>query len=121
MPIVKVWCLPLMEQKKLWELKKRIKAAVVSVEELELRENDITCLFPLDMMSYELGEEIIVEVTGFFETAKRTVDVRTRLARALGQAIFFMFPEAKIECFIYPFHPVQGFWTKRVSKIDTFA
>jgi hypothetical protein len=111
MPVIKVWCLPQMEEAKLNELHQTIVAAVVGVEELGLKdENDMTCLFPPDMMKYGLGSEIIVEVTGLFEKPERTASVHERLAWHLGMAVQRLYPKATIECFIYPFNPAQGFW-----------
>ena len=112
MPVIKVWCLPSMTEKQLQKLHKDIVGAVVSVEELGLKgEDDMTCLFPSDMMSYGLGSEIIIEVTGLFEKPERTYEVRNLLALFLGGAIAKRFPRARIECFIYPFNPKQGFWS----------
>lgn len=111
MPVIKVWCLPKMSEKQLNELHRNIVDAVISVEKLGLKdENDMTCLFPPDMMSYGLGEEIIVEVTGLFEKPERTEEVRQLLATRLGREVHAMFPRATVECFVYPFRPALGFW-----------
>jgi hypothetical protein len=117
MPVIKVWCLPEIDEPKLNELHKSIVRAVVSVEELEAKsERDMTCLFPPDMMKYGLGSEIIVEVTGLFAKPERTDEVRQRLAERLGQAVKRLFPDTQlIECFVYPFSPAQGFWTSRTA------
>jgi hypothetical protein len=119
MPVIKVWCLPDIDEPKLNALHKSIVRAVVSVEELGIKdENDITCLFPPDMMKYGLGSEIVVEVTGLFAKPERTDKVRQRLAEQLGQAVKELFPETQlVECFVYPFSPAQGFWTSRTATI----
>lgn len=115
MPVIKVWCLPDIDEPKLNALHKSIVRAVVSVEELGIKdENDMTCLFPPDMMKYGLGAEIVVEVTGLFAKPERTDEVRQQLAERLGQAVKELFPDTQlVECFVYPFSPAQGFWTSR--------
>ncbi|MDP2665720.1 MAG: hypothetical protein Q8P23_03770 [bacterium] len=119
MPVIKVWCLPQMTENQLKMLHKNIVGAVVDLVDLGLKdENDMTCLFPPDSMSYGLGEEIIIEVTGLFEKPGRTEEVRQNLAQALGFVVHSMFLHMRlkaplIECFVYPFNPVQGFWTNR--------
>jgi len=112
MPVIKVWCLPSMTEKQLRKLHRDIVEAVTLVKELGLKdETEMTCLFPSDMMSYGFGEEIIVEVTGLFEKPERTDEVRNLLAMFLGGAVRKRFPQARIECFIFPFNPKQGFWS----------
>ena len=116
MPVIKVWCLPKIPEDWLRKLHKDIVYAVTNVKELGLsNENDMTCLF--DMMSYGLGEEIIIEVTGLFKKPERTDEVRLRLATELGRAVDAMFPNALVECFVYPFEPNQGFWCNRSMSI----
>ena len=115
MPVIKVWCLPQMTEEQLNKLHKNIVHAVVGITELGLKdESDMTCLFPPDMMRYGLGEEIIVEVTGLFEKPERSKNVRRLLAAMLGLRVKEIFPNAHIECFIYPFHPEQGFWSSKI-------
>ena len=111
MPVIRVSCLPQMSEDRLMKLHKDIETVVLSIKELGLRTNSITCLFPPDMMHYGLGEEIIIEVTGLFEMPQRTKAVRQALAEALGKTVNAMFPAARIECFITSFNPAQGFWT----------
>ncbi len=92
MPVIKVWCLPEIDEPKLNALHKSIVRAVVSVEELGIKdENDMTCLFVPDMMKYGLGSEIVIEVTGLFAKPERTDEVRQRLAERLGQAVKELF------------------------------
>jgi hypothetical protein len=112
MPVIKVWCLPKLSERKLNEVFKGIVSAVESVTELGLKgERSMTVLFPIDAMKYGLGSEIIVEVTGLFVKPERTDGARHRLAQAIGIVIKGQFPEAMVECFVYPFDPAQGFWT----------
>ena len=115
MPVIKVWCLPEQAEDGLRAIHKNIVCAVVATEALGLKdENDMTVLFPPDMMKYGLGSEIIVEVTGLFEGPKRTDEVRNQLAKNIVKAVQLFFPNALIECFIYPFNPDQGFWSSKI-------
>lgn len=71
----------------------------------------MTVLFPPDMMKFDLGTEIIIEVTGLFIKPERSEEVRNRLAEHLGKTLEEHFPKAMVECFVFPFDPKQGFWT----------
>jgi hypothetical protein len=116
MPIIRVSCLPKMPKKELRRLYQSIMQAALEITELGLTgEKDITCLFPPDMMKYGLGSEVIVEVFGLFEKRERTPDVIDRLARNLGTAVVGFFPNAKVECLIYPFNPKKRFWTNAIA------
>lgn len=117
MPIIKVWCLPNdLEEGDLRLLKTSIILVVGRVKELGLNKEDITVRFPRDMMDDELGAEVIAEVVGLFEKPERTDEVRNRLARDIGAILQARFPEAKIECLVYPFNPAQGFWSSDMKK-----
>ena len=110
MPVIKVWCLPKLSERRLRGIYKRIVAAVLKVTELRLKdEKSLTVLFPADMMKFGLGEKIIVEVTGLFENDERTAAVRDKLAFYLTVEMRELFPKTRIECFIYPFNREQGF------------
>ena len=113
MPVIKVWCLPAQNEAQLRELHQTIVAAVISVSELKLKdENDMTCLFPPDQMQYGLGSEVIVEVTGLFAKRNRTPQIKKRLAKRLGEAVKGLYPNAKVECFVSTFNPKpEGFWS----------
>ena len=114
MPVIKVWCLPKQTEKELSVLHQEIVKAVTSVPELKLKdENDMTCLFPPDLMSYGLGTEIIVEISGLVEKPERTQEVRQQLAKNVGEAVKSLFPNAMVECFITSLKPEQGFWTSK--------
>ncbi|MEI6842938.1 MAG: DNA-directed RNA polymerase subunit alpha C-terminal domain-containing protein [bacterium] len=118
MPIIKVWCLPKLPEEKLREIFQAMISAVESIEALGLKAgNSVTVLFPTDMMSYGIGEEIIIEVSGLFKKAERTFSVRNQLAYNLGTAIQEFFPDALIECFIQSFNMDQGFWSSRQEPL----
>lgn len=117
MPIIKVWCLPANQtEEDLQKLHKAIVAAAVGIPQLGLKnQDDMTCLFPPDLMKYGLGEEIIIEVTNLFETPERTQAVCQKLAKNLGESVKALYPDAKVECLIHTFNPARGFWTSARS------
>lgn len=120
MPIIKVWCLPKMEEYQLRQVHCAIVGAVESVKELKLDGmKDVTCLFPPDSMAFGLGTEVVIEVTGLFKKPGRTREVRRRLAKLLGQAVADYVPKAKkVECLVYPpFNPAEdGFWSGKAEE-----
>ncbi len=115
MPILKIWGLPKSSEFELRKLHKNSVKAIIDIEELGLKDgNDITVLFPPDMMTYGLGVDIIAEVSCLFEKPERTLEVRRRLAESVGKAIKQLYPSAKVECFVYTFDPIiQGFWSSK--------
>jgi len=121
MPVIKVWCLPSGQtEDDLNRLHQAIVKAVVSVSELGLKDqNDMTCLFPPDLMKYGLGEEIIIEIGGLFRKPERTQEIRQRLAENVGRAVSGFYPKAKTECFVTTFVTTidssNGFWTSAKS------
>ena len=128
MPVIKVWCLPKSTERKLNKVFGSIVKAVESVPELGLKGNkSMTVLFPPDMMKFGLGTEIIIEVTGLFKKPERTAEVRNRLAEHLGKTLKEHFPDAMVECFVFPFNPKKGFWTnprmgrRRKATAENFA
>ncbi len=115
MPVIKVWCLPKMKESKLKELHQSIVRTLVDIEELGIKnEKDITCLFPLDLMRYGLGTDIIIEITGLYEKPNRDDIYRHLLAKSIGKVVQSFFPNAdQVECFVNSFNPNQGFWSSR--------
>ena len=114
MPVIKVWCLPADQtEDDLRTLHQMIVEAVISVRELGLKDqNDMTVLFPTDMMRYGLGEEIIVEIE-MFEKPERLSEVKQRLAQNIGMAVKMRYPKAKVESGpVKTFRPeMDGFWS----------
>jgi len=89
-----------------------INTVAYSVKELNLKPKDISCFFPKDLMAKGLGEEIIIFVDGLYERPERNEEVRNKLASAIVHTTHSFFEEAnRIECFIKPFNPRQGFWS----------
>ncbi|NCD01010.1 hypothetical protein EOL94_02875 [bacterium] len=83
----------------------------MSIAELGLKnENEMTCLFVPDLMSYGLGEEVIVEIGGLYDKPERTEKVRQNLAESVGRSVKDLYPKARVECFVLTFNPKQGFW-----------
>lgn len=99
----------------LQSLYQKLVEAVLGIAELGLKSrHDITFLFPSDLMTYGLGEEIIVEITGLYEKPERTKQVQDHLAQAVGQVIKDAYPNANVEVFVYTFNPAaSGFWQNR--------
>ncbi|MFH1169945.1 MAG: hypothetical protein V1704_00015 [Candidatus Vogelbacteria bacterium] len=118
MPVIKVWGLPANQSEdNLRILHGSIVAAVVELKELGLySENDMTVLFPPDRMSYGLGDEIIVEIDGLFQRRERTDDVIRRLAKEVGSTISFLYPQAKVECFVQTCYEDRGFWQSSTPR-----
>ncbi|GMU74267.1 MAG: hypothetical protein AMXMBFR44_4640 [Candidatus Campbellbacteria bacterium] len=117
MPVIKLWCLPAdQSEDDLRKVHKAVVAAVVAIPELCLKdETQMTCLFPPDMMTYGLGEEIVVEIGGLFKRTSRTPEVCQRLAESVGTAVHNLYPDAKVECFVQTFSPSEGFWESQVD------
>ncbi len=119
MPVIKVWCLPDLPENEYGRLHKAIVGAVCAVKELDLKtEDDMTVLFPADKMKYGLGTVIVVEVTGLTDKPERTLAVRQRLALNIGLIVSEIFPDAKIESFVYPDDKVRdAFWCSNELKL----
>jgi hypothetical protein len=84
-----------------------------SVEELQLKESDVSCFFPADLLKKGLGEEIIVSVQGLFDKPERTEEIRNKLAKCVVEITYQYFPHTKlVECFVTPFDPRQGFFAQ---------
>jgi hypothetical protein len=96
-------------------LRLAIPKVVADIKELRLRQEDVICLFPSDLIGRGCTAPIIIEVIGLFEKPERTDEVRQRLAKELGLAVKKLVPDAEpIECFISPFNPKQGFWSSKI-------
>ena len=120
MLVVKVWCLPKTTEELLQELHKKIVAAVARVEGIGIKqESQMVCIFPSDMMSYGLGEEIIIEVTDMYEGLRFSEEklkwTRYLLAESIGKVVRAAFPDAStIECRVFPRVPRQEYWCSSI-------
>lgn len=112
MPVIKIWCLPEgLHELSLKTLHREVVAAAVSVEALGLRgEEDMTVLFPPDMMKYGLGTDIVIEAV-IARKPERTIEVKNELARKLGKVVQKMYPDARVGCFVSSSHIDDGVWS----------
>ncbi len=119
MLVIKLWCLPTSDEEALRTLHKAVVAAVISITELGMKdENDMTVLFPPDMMKYGLGQEIIIEVTRLFNKPELNTVTRQKLSESLGKAVYSLYPSARVECFVNVHNPKQGFWSSAIPNTD---
>ncbi len=114
LPVIKVWGLDgKQSEDDLRILHQKIVAAVVGVSELECKdENDMTVLFPTDLMKYGQGQEIIVEISGLFGKNAQKQWVQNRLARDVGITIASLYSEACVDVMVQlPLTSQLGFWS----------
>jgi len=111
---IKNWCLPGdLSEDQLKVLHNSIVEAVVSISEVGVRdERDMLNLFPSDMMSYGLGSEVVVEITGFPRKADCNKAVRTRLAEAVVTAVKSQILGATVKCTVYSPDADAGRWAQ---------
>lgn len=109
MPILIVYGMP----KSTIGLKNLIKClqeSVSSVTELYLEENQITVLFPPDLVDEGLGEELICIVEGLIKKRNRTPEVLKQLAEKIRETLkIFSIPNIPnctlVEVFVKKFDP----------------
>jgi hypothetical protein len=99
--IIKVWCLPKTEEQALRELHKAIFDKAKLIDHFGIAsEDDVVNLFPVDMMAYGLGSEIVVEIAEVPPTAPRFTTSHNSLVRNLAEVIQEKFPDANIHASI---------------------
>jgi hypothetical protein len=108
-PTVKTWCLPSgLDEEKLMEIYKGISKIIVEFPEIGIKDEKlILCLFPKDLMTYGLGEEIKVEITDLIDCEKEVLD---RLASEVGEFMKKIFPQAKVFIKVECYDPSDGYW-----------
>ena len=118
MIVIKVWCLPLNQDEDVLNLlHQAIVKTVVSVSELGVKdENDMVCLFPVDLMKYGLGKEIIIEIDGLPDMPRKNASVPVQLAESVGKSVSVLYPEAKIKCSVEEFNPSKAVWISTKQK-----
>ena len=112
MLIVKIWCLPKLDESKLHELHDKIVAAADQQFGVG-SEKDMMNLFPVDAMSYGLGSEILVEVMEIPRMHRTGLACR-ELLKAFVRILVEMFPEANVHG-IMPIGETQSFSSVRAS------
>ncbi len=108
---IKTWCLPNgLSEKELNDLHNAMVAAVISIPKTGVKnESMMLNLFPSDMMSYGLGNEISIEITKVPVSCDR--HILNKLARAVGVVVRKAFPNARVECEALPFNTAAGFFS----------
>ena len=87
---VKTYCLPAMKQEELLKLHQAIVGAAVKIPELNVKsENDMCNLFVPDLMTYGLGTEIIIEISG----VNLDENTRNNVSCAVGMVVKKLFPK----------------------------
>lgn len=110
LPVVKVWCLPKMGQKRIKELFNKIVAKLVQTRGIDVHdETDVLVLFPSDKMLYGLGTEIFVEVDQLLGAAD-SKELRQLIAMELTMVVRSMFPGAHVCCAVREFNREDGYW-----------
>ena len=92
--VVKVWCLPEGSEKDLESLFRAIvRTAKRFADDLQVRnKRDMLCLFPSDRMSYGLGQEILVELSG------RARIIIEEVGPYFGRVILEKYPKTRVIC-----------------------
>jgi len=114
MPVLTVYGISEQMEYKLDRFAKLLVEAVVSVEELKLKKNDVSCFFPGSKI-WRPGHQVIIFVDGLFEKPERTPEVRAKLAAVIVGITADHFSDGfyekvrLIECFVRPFNVENGF------------
>lgn len=116
MPVIIVYGVPEgTNEDSLKTLSEKFVDIIENIEELGLKDGEVSVFFPTDRMKWGLGEEIIIMIEGLFERPERTTEVKKRLARALTEETVRRFPAASlVECFVKSFDPNSGFFSSEI-------
>ena len=108
---IKTWCLPNgLSEKELNNLHNAMVAAVISIPKTGVKDESMMLnLFPTDMMSYGLGNEIGIEITKV--PASCDQHILNDLAQAVSLVVSKAFPRARVECEALPFNNAAGFFS----------
>ncbi|HEY4493168.1 MAG TPA: hypothetical protein VJB98_00935 [Candidatus Paceibacterota bacterium] len=125
MPVIEVMLLPDMEQEKLEQLYDDIWEQIERITALKLtraRPQDVTVLFPKDMMQKGIGDYFLVRVSNLKPKPERTTQVIMGLAYNLADMMKRWFPNAKfIEVVIDEQHPRTVIHVIDVTKPYTLS
>ncbi len=108
-PVVKVYLLPSeWDEAKLQAFHSALVNAAKTVEDFGIEsEEDLITLFPRDQMEKGLGTEILVEV----DVPKILDCLDGTLARTIGETVSRFLPKAYVQCKVYRFSSIEGFWS----------
>ena len=112
---------PETDQEALKRLVLDLQAAVSGIPELRLAKDDLTVLFPADILAWGAGLELIVLVDGLFKREERTPEVLERLWEAIGTLVHDFAKAYVPQCTkveVIPSNYDQdrdGFWTKTIA------
>ena len=108
---IKIWCLPQMKEAKLRNVHLTLVSLATSMKELPCtNERDLLVLFPSDLMTYGLGTEILVEISGLEKDERQDWLFREKVAEKFGQAILQLFPQARVIARVTEFLPRSSTW-----------
>jgi len=112
---VKVWYLPCDESEEdMNHLHQTIVSAVKCFRELGIKnENDMLCLFVPDLMTYGLGDEILVEIDGVGDIEEGNSKTRIELATRVGRSVSTLYPDAEVKCVVKSFDPSEEEWSSK--------
>lgn len=117
MLVIRVWGLPEeLYETQLRTISSNIVKTVREIKELYIKdEKDVMILFPPNRMKWELGKEIIVEIS-LFDRPIRTEEIRNLLAGHVGRMVKGHFPCSIVECFVQTVQESSGFWTSEENR-----
>lgn len=96
-PLIKIWGLPRLSQKRLLALHKKIVLACIARKELGIRdEKGLSVRFPADLITCDRDADILIEV-GDVDPAARCVRPNARLAEELEGVLKKWFPSARVK------------------------
>ncbi len=119
MILIKFWCLPAEQsEKQLNQIHRAIVEVAVTFRSLGIKREKVVCLSLSGLVSYNLDQKIIIEVSGLrdseasglYRKPEQIKDEKQRLAKSIGRFVKNLYPEARVECFISTLDPEQGFW-----------
>ena len=106
---IKIWGLPNSSEKMLREIHQSLVGETIKAEVGIKSQDDMMVFFPTDLMSYGLGECILIEISGRKITGN-DLD-KPFLPQLLTEAIKAIYPAAYVECRVIPFTGSERRWT----------
>ncbi len=109
-PVIDVTCLPFLSEEILLDIHNELVVAIESVKAFGLKgEESMVHRFPMDMMSYGLGDEVVIEGYGFSELFTSEASWK-ELAYKIGAVLREFFPKAYIQCTVRSIGSIRGIW-----------